>query len=264
MPHARPQPGKWSTTASDKEAKENNGLTRLGSSSTEKEGLLRRAAPAVELDDGGGEIATGGSADRLEQEAEQVADTVTRSSAAGSGGNFPLKEEIRRKGRGEGSTLGGPAQQQIESLKGGGKPLSPSTRSLFEPRFGEDFSEVRVHTGDRADAAARSIGAAAFTQGKDIAFRSDRYRPTMVTSTPRSIAAINSGSSLANPSVSKNGIRIWMFSSAWLIALERLGISHSKPKSIGVTFLKDGHTRTNSLPLQNACILLCLKTSLAR
>ena len=177
MPHARPQPGKWSTSASDKDAKENNGPTRLGASSTEKEGLLRRAAPAVGLDDGGGEIATGGSADRFEQEAEQVADTVTRPSAAGYGGNFPVNEEIRRKGRGEGSTVGRPAQQQIESLKGGGKPLSPSTRSLFEPRFGEDFSEVRVHTGDRADAAARSIGAAAFTQGKDIAFRSDRYRP---------------------------------------------------------------------------------------
>ena len=37
-------------------------------------------------------------------------------------------------------------QNQISSLRGGGQPLSLSLRNFFEPRFGHDFSWVRVHT----------------------------------------------------------------------------------------------------------------------
>lgn len=60
---------------------------------------------------------------------------------------------------------------------GGGQPLSASVRSFFEPRFGYDFADVRVHTGARADEAARSVNARAFTVGRDVVFRSDTYRP---------------------------------------------------------------------------------------
>jgi len=34
----------------------------------------------------------------------------------------------------------------IQDLKSGGSPLPETTRAFFEPRFGEDFSEVRLHT----------------------------------------------------------------------------------------------------------------------
>jgi hypothetical protein len=57
-------------------------------------------------------------------------------------------------------------QGKIQSMKGGGQPLTPSTRSFFEPRFGRDFGNVRVHTGSKAAAAAKSINAKAFTTGK--------------------------------------------------------------------------------------------------
>ena len=36
-----------------------------------------------------------------------------------------------------------------------GRPLDASTRSLMEPRLGHDFSQVRVHTDDRAAESAR-------------------------------------------------------------------------------------------------------------
>jgi hypothetical protein len=49
-----------------------------------------------------------------------------------------------------------------------GQPIDPATRHFFEPRFATDFSRVRVHTGPTADAAARSIGARAFTHGSDV------------------------------------------------------------------------------------------------
>lgn len=67
--------------------------------------------------------------------------------------------------------------RRINSLRGGGEPLPGEVRAFFEPRFGRDFNDVRVHTGPRANEAARSINATAFTLGRDIAFRSGAYRP---------------------------------------------------------------------------------------
>ena len=39
-------------------------------------------------------------------------------------------------------------------LSGSGRPLGPDTRRLMENRFGQSFSDVRVH--DHADAARAS------------------------------------------------------------------------------------------------------------
>ncbi|MCP3705411.1 DUF4157 domain-containing protein [Paraburkholderia sp. CNPSo 3274] len=50
-------------------------------------------------------------------------------------------------------------------------------RAYLEPRFGHDFSRVRVHTNDRAAKSARSIGASAYTTGSDIVFATGRYDP---------------------------------------------------------------------------------------
>src|SRR5690349_23069994 len=36
-----------------------------------------------------------------------------------------------------------------EVLHGPGQPLDPATRAFMEPRFGHDFSNVRVHTDAR-------------------------------------------------------------------------------------------------------------------
>jgi hypothetical protein len=60
----------------------------------------------------------------------------------------------------------------ISTMRGGGRPLSESARAFFEPRFGYDFSEVRVHTGSMAAQAADGIGAQAFTTGRDVVFGS--------------------------------------------------------------------------------------------
>jgi hypothetical protein len=65
----------------------------------------------------------------------------------------------------------------IQALNSGGSPLPDATRSFFEPRFGADFSQVRVHTDTRAAATAKSINAKAFTVGWDIAFGAGQYAP---------------------------------------------------------------------------------------
>lgn len=66
-------------------------------------------------------------------------------------------------------------ESHITSLRGGGRPLSPSVRSFFEPRFGHDFSAVRLHTDATARGAANAINARAFTIGSDIVFNAGEY-----------------------------------------------------------------------------------------
>jgi len=77
----------------------------------------------------------------------------------------------------EGPVVDSAVQQQMASLRGKGRSLPVSVRSFFEPRFGTNFSDVRVHTNSPADAAARSVRAEAFTVGRDMVFRSGAYRP---------------------------------------------------------------------------------------
>lgn len=69
------------------------------------------------------------------------------------------------------------AEQGMAALRGGRRPLGPALRSFFEPRFGEDLSGVRVHTGAAAAEAAHSIGALAFTLGRDVVFGAGEYAP---------------------------------------------------------------------------------------
>ena len=68
-------------------------------------------------------------------------------------------------------------ESQIQSLKGGGQHLSENDRTYFEPRFGADFSGVRVHSDSKANHLARSINAKAFTIGQDVVFGSGQYSP---------------------------------------------------------------------------------------
>jgi outer membrane protein OmpA-like peptidoglycan-associated protein len=58
--------------------------------------------------------------------------------------------------------------QRFAALHGGGQPLPSSERAFFEPRFGRDFANVRVHAGPAAGELARSVHARAFTLGESI------------------------------------------------------------------------------------------------
>ncbi|HZT60727.1 MAG TPA: DUF4157 domain-containing protein [Pyrinomonadaceae bacterium] len=64
-----------------------------------------------------------------------------------------------------------------ETARFGGQPLDAPTRGFMESRFGHDFSHVRIHTDARADEAAQSVSAHAYTLGSDVVFRSGHYRP---------------------------------------------------------------------------------------
>src|SRR5207245_8354207 len=62
-------------------------------------------------------------------------------------------------------------------LSSSGQPLDAGTRAFMEPRFGHDFSRVRVHTDARAAESARAVNALAYTVGRDVVFGSGQYEP---------------------------------------------------------------------------------------
>ena len=71
-------------------------------------------------------------------------------------------------------------ESQINAIKGGGRPLAESERAYFEPRFGADFSQVKVHTDAKAAESARAVNARAFTSGSNVFFWHGQYSPQNV------------------------------------------------------------------------------------
>jgi Domain of unknown function (DUF4157) len=64
-----------------------------------------------------------------------------------------------------------------EVLQSSGQPLDPATRAFMELRFNHDFSHVRVHTDTKAAESADAVTAQAYTVGRDIVFRENKYAP---------------------------------------------------------------------------------------
>jgi len=62
-------------------------------------------------------------------------------------------------------------------LRSPGQPLDPATLAFTEPRFGCDFSHVRVHTDAKAAESARAVNALAYTMGRDVVFSAGQYAP---------------------------------------------------------------------------------------
>lgn len=138
--------------------------------------------------------------DPMEQEADRIADQVMGSSFSEVPAHGPeqiqrkcascLEEEteLQRKEQVQtANSVGGAAAYQgngahapaavSDVLSEAGQCLGVETRAFFEPRFGRDFTGVRVHTDPRAAHSARSIQARAYTAGPHIVFSNDEYRP---------------------------------------------------------------------------------------
>src|SRR5713226_1800710 len=62
-------------------------------------------------------------------------------------------------------------------LRSPGQSLDAGTRAFMEPRFGQDFSHVRVHTDAKAVESAQAVNALAYTVGKDMVFGTGQYVP---------------------------------------------------------------------------------------
>jgi hypothetical protein len=66
--------------------------------------------------------------------------------------------------------VGHDIENRLSQSRSGGTPLPSEIRTFMEPRFGTDFSRVRVHTDSAAVQLNRELGAQAFAYGSDIYF----------------------------------------------------------------------------------------------
>jgi hypothetical protein len=85
------------------------------------------------------------------------------------------KKRLQRKATSEAPSAVPPIVHGV--LRSSGEPLDSETRAFFEPRFGHDFSHVRVHANETAAASARAVSANAYTVGRDVVFDAGKYHP---------------------------------------------------------------------------------------
>jgi uncharacterized protein DUF4157 len=138
-------------------------------------------------------LKVGSSSDPHEREADRVADAVVGSAAGAAGPASALTASaptVQRKCACEDEELaqgkdakatdaasGRALESRMDSVRGGGQPLDPALRHFFEPRLGQDFTGVKVHTDGAAAEAAQAISARAFTVGRDIVFGAGEWTP---------------------------------------------------------------------------------------
>ncbi len=64
-----------------------------------------------------------------------------------------------------------------EVLRSPGQPLDPEVRAFMEPRFGHDFTNVRVHANASAAESARAVNARAYSVENNVVFGAGGFQP---------------------------------------------------------------------------------------
>ncbi|WP_323001818.1 eCIS core domain-containing protein [Denitromonas sp.] len=122
-------------------------------------------------------LSIGASHDPLEHEADRAADQVMRMGAVEGAISRTGTPRLTRRGQTASARAGAVPASVDRTLGRSGEPLAPSARAFFEPRFGHDFSRVRVHRDSAAAASAREVSAHAYTVGHHLVFATGRYAP---------------------------------------------------------------------------------------
>lgn len=120
--------------------------------------------------------------DPLEHEADRVAEEAVRipERDASMGGARPQTGRIQPRLR---AGAAGPSSEweltapSPDSFRGRGDPLPEPARRYFERQLDYNFGGVRVHHGPDAAESARSLGARAYTWGREIVFGAGEYLP---------------------------------------------------------------------------------------
>ncbi|WP_394834465.1 DUF4157 domain-containing protein [Pendulispora rubella] len=130
--------------------------------------------------------------DPLEHEADRVADAVvsgnhvalptTTATAQAAQRKCTACEEdekvdgaLQRKAVGDANVQAPAAVDHV--LRSSGRSLDASTREFMESRFGQDFSDVRIHDDTNAQQSAHAVRARAYTVGGDVVFGAGQYQP---------------------------------------------------------------------------------------
>jgi len=130
--------------------------------------------------------------DVYEREADMVADEVMRMAEPASSdtaGAIHRRESTPRGAeqipsvqleRAPSASSGGDRNVDlaVRAADRAGEPLPRAAREFFEPRFGFDFSRVRIHASGEATSAASAVGARAYTLGSQVVFGQGQYAPS--------------------------------------------------------------------------------------
>jgi hypothetical protein len=149
-------------------------------------------------------LVVGQPGDKYEQEADRVADAVMRMPEPGvkmqiedegellqpkleASSEYFIQRRIEEEDEEDvlqtknrentTSEVANDPESQIQGIRDGGQPLPQSARAFFEPRFGHDFSQVRVHNDTQAAESAEAINALAYTIRRDVVFGAGQYSP---------------------------------------------------------------------------------------
>jgi dolichol kinase len=105
-----------------------------------------------------------------------VSDDDSSDASVGPPRRRPEAATVDRKAVGDGD-VSPRATSGISASLPSGKPLPDKVRGDMEPRFNADFSQVKVHTGEKPAELNRAVSARAFTVGQHLFFGQDEYRP---------------------------------------------------------------------------------------
>ncbi len=86
-------------------------------------------------------------------------------------------DQLARPGPAAAPTLAAGERAAPRRATPGGQPLPRALRQRFEPHFGVDFSQVRIHDDAAAHALTRASRAQASALGQDIHFGAGRWQP---------------------------------------------------------------------------------------
>lgn len=159
-------------------------------------GVLQRKCDCGQHTHGGGECAAcskkklnqplqaklkiGDVDDRYEQEADRVAEQIMQMPASKNSKTSeyshakPIVQRHVSYSRNATAEVP-PIVHQV--LHTAGQPLEQGVRDFMEPRFGHDFSRVRVHSDAKAARSTQAVNAIAYTVGKHLVFNTGRYAP---------------------------------------------------------------------------------------
>ncbi len=174
-------------TSSEKSSASNKGHSASNQpffAKAENAGFFAAAnpAPAIQL-----KMEVSQPGDAFEQEADKMADKVVRTPTPPMpekdkpqrppDSKLEQKEKIQRKANSGTSATGTSVQSAIQNKTSGGQTLSGDVRSFMEPRFGADFSDVRVHHDAESASLNNQLNARAFTYQNHVFFSQGQYQP---------------------------------------------------------------------------------------
>jgi Domain of unknown function (DUF4157) len=142
---------------------DNTPISARGSANNEGNGRIQRK-PDWPL----ANSAAGGEEEIVQQQSLMMSHLVQRQVK---------KDEaiLTKRGAERSPSLTFSVESSLAPLKGGGRPLSPAERHLFEPRVGCDLNGASFQADRRAGKLAQAIQDRALTDGRDFFFAQSEY-----------------------------------------------------------------------------------------